>query len=337
MTMTTTITTTRRSIRRRPAALVRFPDLVAEAEHLSLDELVTRLNVASYANLSAKPKADREEMVLFEIAITKLVIPEARPLTVRRVFYLAVSAKIVNKTEQEAERVQEAVLRLRRDNFIPYPKIIDETRDVVLPVMFTDERDFFPKAIRWWFRTDPWAKADEIVLVFSEKRGMSPILSEITDDYGVPLYPMAGYTSETALWEAGERIKKIGKSAHVFQVGDRDNSGLDMADEAMDRLRRMVAPLPVTFERIAVLEEHIAAYGLPTRPQKEDKRGDVEAVEDAVEIDAMDPDIVQDLLRLALRRHMPDERLAVHAAGDEARRHKMLRFIGEYRPWRRAR
>jgi hypothetical protein len=37
------------------------------------------------------------------------------------------------------------------------------------------------------FRTDPWADADEIVLVFSEKRGMTPIIYEITECYGAPL------------------------------------------------------------------------------------------------------------------------------------------------------
>ena len=70
----------------------------------------------------------------------------------------------------------------------------------------------------------------------------------------------------------------------------------------------MAAPLPVRFVRVAVKPEHIAKYDLPTRPQKEDKRGAI-AVEEAVEIDAMDPDIVQALLVRELRRYMPDQRL----------------------------
>ena len=77
--------------------------------------------------------------------------------------------------------------------------------------------------------------------------------------------------------------------------------------------------------------EHIAQYDLPTRPQKEDKRGAI-AVEEAVEIDAMDPDIVQELLEQELRRYMPDQRLAAHDAADEAVREKLRRWARRFRP-----
>ena len=94
----------------------------------------------------------------------------------------------------------------------------------------------------------------------------------------------------------------------------------------------MVAPLRVTFVRVAVVKpEHIAQYDLPTRPQKEDKRGAI-AVDEAVEIDAMDPDIVQELLRRELRRYMPDQRLAAHDAADEAVREKLRRRARRFAP-----
>ena len=169
------------------------------------------------------------------------------------------------------------------------------------------------------------------MLVFSEKMGMTPILSEVTERYGVPLFPTIGYTSETFLWDAAQLVKRAGKPVVVLQVGDYDNSGLDMVRDAEERLRAMVAPLSVTFVRVAVRPEHIAEYDLPTRPQKEDKRGDI-AVEEAVEIDAMDPDNVQALLKQALRRYMPDQRLAAHDAADEAVREKLRRRARRFAP-----
>ena len=200
---------------------------------------------------------------------------------------------------------------------------------MVVPPMWNDERDFLDSVIPQ-FRTDPWADARTTVLVFSEKMGMTPILREVTERYGVPLFPTIGYTSETFVWDAAQLAKRAGKPVVVLQVGDYDNSGLDMVRAAEERLRAMVAPLPVRFVRVAVKPEHIAKYDLPTRPQKEDKRGAI-AVEEAVEIDAMDPDIVQALLVRELRRYMPDERLAAHDAADEAVREK-LRRLGEAVP-----
>ena len=77
-------------------------------------------------------------MALFQAAVIKLVEPQTRAVNVRRVFYLAVSAKIVNKTEPEAERVQKAVLRLRREGRISYDAIVDEARNVIVPPMWND-------------------------------------------------------------------------------------------------------------------------------------------------------------------------------------------------------
>ena len=73
-----------------------------EAMGLTLEELAERLNPARYADLpktKKKPKATNGEMALFKAALVKLVESQTRAVNVRRVFYLAVSAKIVNKTE----------------------------------------------------------------------------------------------------------------------------------------------------------------------------------------------------------------------------------------------
>src|SRR5882672_8503237 len=291
---------------------------------MSLAALAKLLNPARYADLPEKPRATREEVAWFEAALIKLVESQTRPVNVRRVFYLAVSAKVVNKTERESDRVQKAVLKLRRDGRISYEAIIDEARNVVVPPMWDDVQDFLDSVIPQ-FRTDPWADARTLVLVFSEKMGMTPILSEVTGRYAVPLFPTIGYTSETFVWDAAQLAKRARKPVVVLQVGDHDNSGLDIVRAAEATLRRMVAPLPVEFVRVAVRPEHIAEYGLPTRPQKEDKRGTI-AVDQAVEIDAMDPDDVQELLERELRRYMPLRRLAAQDAEDEAVRQQLRRW-----------
>ncbi len=274
-----------------------------EAMGLTLEELAERLNPARYADLpktKKKPKATNGEMAWFKAALVKLVESQTRAVNVRRVFYLATSAKVVNKTNREAERVQTAVLWLRREGLISYEDIIDEARSVIVPPMWNDERHFL-NAVVPQFRTNPWADAKTTVLVFSEKMGMSPILREVTGRYGVPLFPTIGYSGETFVWDAAQLARRAGKPVVVLQVGDYDNSGLDMMRDAEKRLRAMAAPMPVRFVRVAVKPEHIAKYDLPTRPQKEDKRGLI-----AVEGSRRD------------RRHGPRRRAGASGAGTAA-------------------
>src|SRR5262249_6393295 len=121
----------------------------------------------------------------------------------------------------------------------------------------------------------------------SEKNGMSPILGDVTDHYGVSLYPTGGYSSVTFLKDAAHELNIAGKPAIVLQVGDRDHSGLDAARAAEARLRCMVE-VPLEFRRIAVLPEHIEEFDLPTRPQKADKRSGVEQLEAEVVLSVLD-------------------------------------------------
>src|SRR5262249_55947998 len=136
------------------------------------------------------------------------------------------------------------------------------------------------------------------------------------------------------------RIMRAGKPVKVLQVGDHDNSGLSIRATNQERLIGIVErealrfglPVPdIAFEDVAVLEEHIAQYNLPTRPQKADNRGALHVVDRAVDIDAMDPYDVQALLAKALRRYMPDARLAAHEVADAAMRAKMERRVRRFR------
>ena len=106
-----------------------------DAMDLTLEELAERLDPARYADLPGEAQSDQGEMALFEAALIKLVESQSRAVNVRRIFYLAVTAKVVNKTEREAERVQ-GQCWLRREGRIPYDAIVDEARNVVVPPMW---------------------------------------------------------------------------------------------------------------------------------------------------------------------------------------------------------
>jgi hypothetical protein len=276
-------------------------------------------------------------MVAFRQAIADVINNAPRPHNIRHFFYVLVGLGVVAKDERDYARVQYNSVPLRRDGTIDPDMVVDETRRVEQAPTWRNVAEFLAD-VPEWYRSDPWQDADTTVVVLSEKKGMTPIIREVTDEYAVPLFPTAGYSSVTFARDAAKLIVAAGKPAEVLQVGDRDNSGLDMVRAAEKEICYWVAKLCadagipelfVSFYRVAVLEEHIARYNLPTRPPKAgDKRTGFD-VRQAVEIDAMEADDVQELLRDAIRHHMPDSRLAGHRRRDAAMRARLRRLLQE--------
>ena len=90
-------------------------------------------------------------------------------------------------------------------------------------------------------------------------------------------------------------------------------------------------PVPkVEFRRVALLPEHIKRYGIITHDQKASEATKRFPVEAAAEIDALDPQILRELLRAALRRYLPDVELDLHTAADEAVRERLRALADEF-------
>ena len=208
---------------------------------LTLEELAERLNPARYADLlktERKPKATNGEMALFQAAVIKLVeSSDPGGQRAARLLPRGVRPRSSTRRSPKPSACRRPCCGCAGSGRISYDAIIDEARNVIVPPMWNDGRDFLDSVIPQ-FRTDPWADARTLVLVFSEKMGMTPILREVTERYGVPLFPTIGYTSETFVWDAAQLAKRAGKPVVVLQVGDYDNSGLDMVRAAEEGCAR---------------------------------------------------------------------------------------------------
>lgn len=88
----------------------------------------------------------------------------------------------------------------------------------------------------------------------------------------------------------------------------------------------MAPSAEIHFERIAVEPDQIAEWNLPTRPTKQsDSRakafGDV-----SVELDAIEPQRLRDLVEAAINRHLPADQLRVLQAAEESERNMLKAF-----------
>ena len=83
-----------------------------------------------------------------------------------------------------------------------------------------------------------------------------------------------------------------------------------------------------TVKRVALTEAQIRRYRLPTRPTKRDGNKHAADFEgDSVELDALPPRVLRDMVRKVIERHIsPEQTDALRAAEDSER--EMLRMWG---------
>jgi hypothetical protein len=256
---------------------------------------------------------DERHQALLAIAATM------QPMTVRQVFYQAAIGGIVDKSEAGYAKVQRALVNLRRAGRLPFDWIADNARWQRKPRSFRDPAEALRQTARF-YRKALWAHADEYVEVWLEKDALSAVVYEVTAEFDVPLMVARGYASLSFLHEAAEAIAAEDRPTHIYHFGDFDPSGVDAANKIEETLRAFAHEADISFTRLAVIPEQITAWNLPTRPTKvTDSRskgfGDI-----SVELDAIAAPRLRQIVRGAIERHLPPERLAVLKAAEESER-----------------
>jgi hypothetical protein len=231
------------------------------------------------------------------------------PMTVRGLFYNCENVHhVVSKTEAGYDQVANQVLAMRRAGVLPYAFVADHTRWVRKPTTYTGLQSYFEHG-RKAYRRALWDQQQDYVEVWCEKDAIAGILSDVTDEWDVPLLVVHGYSSETFAYNAAENIKAQGKPSFIYYFGDWDEYGLNISNDIKNKLLAFGAN--VLFERVTVLPGQIEALGLPTRPAKPPKRpkngrrARVSKWEGpCVEVDAVPADKLRDLVRGCIVQHI---------------------------------
>lgn len=271
------------------------------------------------------------------------ILLEGRPMTVRQVFYAATTRGVVAKTEAEYKGTVVRLLgEMRRDGTIPYQWLADATRWMRKPQTYSSAEAALKRTAET-YRRALWDNAPDVVEVWLEKEALAGVLVDVTDEWDVPLMVCRGYPSMSFLYSAAETIlsrhrQERSQQAVIYYFGDRDPSGVDI-DRAVrhgigEAIWSMLTPANreptpedefaywADFERVAVTEEQITEWDLPTRPTKASdsraKRFDGDA---SVELDAIPAKTLRDLARDCIERHIDHAQLdTLRVAEEEERR-----------------
>jgi len=240
------------------------------------------------------------------------------PLTVRQIFYRLVSKLIIPNTRASYKTLSRILVRARMRGDVDESRIEDRSRQVLgLGDWGYDNFDeFLDERIRWlresWeYWTRPlWQNQPQNILIALEKDALSRLFTDVADSYRVQVYPTRGYGSYTYVKQIARRITGE-KPTLVLYFGDYDPSGRDIERDLTVRLSAYGAR---NFKviRVALTPEQIAKYNLPPRPKdaetiaklQRDPRAKTYGIAYACELDALEPTVLQQIIRDAIEANI---------------------------------
>lgn len=252
------------------------------------------------------------------------VVKNDPPMTVRQVFYQLVARGVIEKSELA---YQNTVIRLmtemRLEGELPFAWVVDETRRVRVTETYDNLQDAIEQTAEF-YRRSALAQAPVYLEIWCEKDALAGVLWDVTSDYDVPLMVSRGMPSLTFLHASAQAIRRAarqGKRTFIYQFGDHDPSGVLIPIAIKRRLDEMCTYCPPKVERIALTEQQIKKYRLPTRPTKrEGNRHASGFTGRSVELDALAPRVLRELAQKVIERHIsPAQTLALRAAEDSER------------------
>ena len=273
--------------------------------------------------LGAKTLAIREavEGLTFEYAV----------MTVRQVFYALTVRGVAPKDEKAGYRpIQTQVLRMRRDELLDWGFISDATRWQRKPRSYESAEDALAVTART-YRRNLWRSQGVRVEVWLEKDALAGVVMEATDPWDVALMVSRGTSSATFLYESAQEASRAaaqGITTYVFTLYDHDAAGLRCHRTVEKGLREYAPDAAIVVERLAVTEEQIEEWQLPTRPAK---ASDPEAHKfhgEAVELDAIPPDKLIQLVEDAIVGLIDAEAWAKEQAVEASEREVLERMAG---------
>ena len=279
-----------------------------------------------------RSKADIDEI---KSAIVE-VLRADHPMTVRQVFYQLVVGDVIEKTE---EQYQGTVIRLltemRMDGRVPFAWIVDESRRRRENQTYDSIADAARDTARF-YRRNALRACPDYLEIWSEKEALAGVIEDAAGEYDVPIIVSKGMPSITQLYGSAvevARAAEAGKQTYIYQFGDHDPSGVLIPETIERRLNQLCERFdcraPV-IERVALTEEQIDEFDLPTRPTKRDGNQHAKNFDgDSVELDALPASELRSMVREVIERHISSETLHALRVAEESERELLEKWADE--------
>jgi hypothetical protein len=252
-----------------------------------------------------KTHRPRPKTLAFWAALKRVLAP-FDVISVRGAYYQAEMAGLIGKTDEDYDRVQRALLAMRRAGVLPYAKICDNSRERRSIYQYSGLRAALEE-MQGTYRRNYWIAQPIHVEVWCEKDALTPVINPVCQEYGVTFCAIRGFDSESFTYTSAQDLLRIGKPTRILYLGDHDPSGWFIAKGLEPDLKTF--GVEVTVDHLGVHPHQVATMGLPTRPAK---RSDTRfpaffrefESDHCTEVDAIPPTELRALVRQGIEQHI---------------------------------
>lgn len=239
------------------------------------------------------------------------------PLTCRQIFYRMVGAHGYDKTEAAYGRLCHHLANARRGKVIPFDAIRDDGVTTLHTGHFDDRDDFlrYVRELGEGYTRIKLASQGIHLEVWCEAAGMLPQLYRVAEPFSVPVYSSGGFDSLTAKKRLADRICDVEKRAVILHLGDFDPSGISIFDSVAEDVQTFVMAdrpqglVTLEFERVALVEDQVSAFDLPTAPANISDSRSRSWTGGTCQLEALPPDHIAHMLQGAIERRFDCDRL----------------------------
>jgi hypothetical protein len=273
-----------------------------------------------------KPRRKRStaaEMEKLLDATLEIVGGEEYQITLRHLFYRLVTLGLIPKTERAYGNLAGHLSKWRKSGRIGFHHFVDSTRYYSGKELH-DQIDTALEGTVAGYRRNLWQDQDVRIEIWTEKDAIRALAGRVADDFGIQTFACKGFPSLSSLHSFAEGVAisdQCGKRTVVLYLGDFDEAGLRI-DESIVKTVREIFKVEFTFTRLAVTEEIIHRFNLPTRPPKGKSR-----MARCVEIDALSSGQIRELLEREILRYIDEDRWSRQLRTEELERETLTAFL----------
>jgi hypothetical protein len=268
-------------------------------------------------------------------------------LTLRQIYYQFVARALLPNSDRSYKRLGSIINDARLAGLIDWERIKDRTR-FVRTNSHWDSPASIVEACANQFEVDKWDGQEYYLEVWIEKDALVGVIENVCKDNDIAFFSCRGYSSQTALWEAAQRILRKSDEPYtveedelgfvteddrkpvVLHLGDHDPSGIDMTRDIRDRLNLFSAHHDgpeVVVERIALNMDQIQLYNPPPNPAKLSDSRARQYIErygyNSWELDALDPTTLEGMVSDAINKYRDYTLYSEHQGRERAGRRQL--------------
>lgn len=256
-------------------------------------------------------------------------------LTARQLYYQFVARDLIPNTQRSYKNLTGLLADARYAGLVAWDAIEDRGREPVIWSQYASIKDMINRQIRN-FRLPRWKGQENYVELWVEKQALAGVLEPIAAEYHATLMVNKGYSSASAMYESALRFatrENSGQQPILFYLGDHDPSGEDMVRDIRDRLIEFgVESIKVL--KLALTMAQIEEYEPPPNPAKTtdsraaayiEKHG-----ESSWEVDALPPDVLNQIIRDAFEREVNKDALKIVLAAEKQQKDQLTKALKSF-------